>query len=107
MKPLDLKAIRERVAASDASPGCSCTPAAGESCELCNPLEYDGRQLLQLVDALTGALLEADAITRFVATGEGGPYGRESLPRTLDAALTAAGFPDQASRDAERKRRTE
>ena len=48
--------------------------------------------LLELVDTMAGALLEVEIVGHLAG-------------HPVDAALTLAGFPDQASRDAERKRR--
>jgi hypothetical protein len=74
-----------------------------------------------LISALAGALLEAEVSEHLVLCIDWDPDSLENrcgvcdrslLPRSphkpdcsLDAALTLAGFPDQASRDAERQRR--
>lgn len=98
---IDLKAIRERVAAGKAvrdshTECCSCCSQAGETCDVCQPIERDeALALLELVEALTGALLMASMCNEL----------RRQAKEEIDAALAIVGYPDVASRLAELARR--
>ena len=113
---IDLKALREKLA----EPGVG--NEFGDDCEeLLDLVDAQARDLAvfraqlaaghALVDALTGALLAQEWINGQCPACLGCTFvfmkqapGHESTCPT-DAALTLAGFPDQASRDAERARR--
>lgn len=108
---IDLKAIRAR---ADTIPRGDLREARSEAVIL---IRHDVPAMLYLVGALTGALLGSERAAECGGCLECCPVCRMCLIVTvaddgghadgcpLDAALTLAGFPDFASRDAERARR--
>jgi hypothetical protein len=96
---VDMKAIRERAQAARA--------AVAVNRDHVSDSARDVPALLDLVDKLTGALLLAETEIDQIAgySGSSGNWPLHECAASIEKALTAAGLPDHASRDAERARR--
>jgi hypothetical protein len=103
MKPINLEGIRNVLWHAEHDPNARALLGTPEL-----------RGLVDLVDAQTGALLDVEwsfvgdlsGMERFECPACNVRKGIDHRARcSIDAALTVAGFPDPASRDAERARR--